>query len=226
MGWVCIVLWHLRPNLLHEYKKVIWNVVFDNESVHTLSVLVKFFILVLVLRPLVYTVSALLPAAYIIGLTFTLKTHSHIYDVHVGEGQGMCFLLQNQSQHPLRVTLLQLFNTSLFVQSQGTMEQWSTGQGGGPYSSWLWPRCSPLLVLIWSQRTFSLFLTSPKSRRSAHDSEHARIALSLLFPGKTPTFVFGFLQYFIGVTVLAMVPEIPEIVNGIQFALYNNISLR
>ncbi|TWW75529.1 hypothetical protein D4764_13G0001910 [Takifugu flavidus] len=32
-------------------------------------------------------------------------------------------------------------------------------------------------------------------------------------------------QYFIGVTVLAMVPEIPEIVNGIQFALYNNISL-
>lgn len=35
-----------------------------------------------------------------------------------------------------------------------------------------------------------------------------------------------FLQYFIGVTVLAMVPEIPEIVNGIQFALQNNISLR
>ncbi|XP_044049874.1 putative cation exchanger C521.04c isoform X2 [Siniperca chuatsi] len=32
-------------------------------------------------------------------------------------------------------------------------------------------------------------------------------------------------QYFIGVTVLAMVPEIPEIVNGIQFALQNNISL-
>lgn len=34
------------------------------------------------------------------------------------------------------------------------------------------------------------------------------------------------LQYFIGVTLLAMVPEIPEIVNGIQFALQNNISLR
>lgn len=40
-------------------------------------------------RPLVYTVSALLPVAYIIGLTFTLKTHSHIYDIHVGEEQGM-----------------------------------------------------------------------------------------------------------------------------------------
>lgn len=34
------------------------------------------------------------------------------------------------------------------------------------------------------------------------------------------------MQYFIGVTVLAMVPELPEIVNGIQFALQNNISLR
>ncbi|KAJ7329323.1 hypothetical protein JRQ81_015497 [Phrynocephalus forsythii] len=32
-------------------------------------------------------------------------------------------------------------------------------------------------------------------------------------------------QYFIGVTVLAMVPELPEIVNGIQFALQNNLSL-
>uniref|UniRef100_A0A673IX26 Putative cation exchanger C521.04c n=1 Tax=Sinocyclocheilus rhinocerous TaxID=307959 RepID=A0A673IX26_9TELE len=32
-------------------------------------------------------------------------------------------------------------------------------------------------------------------------------------------------QYFIGVTVLAMVPEIPEIVNGVQFALQNTISL-
>ena len=36
----------------------------------------------------------------------------------------------------------------------------------------------------------------------------------------------SFLQYFISVTVLAMVPELPEIVNGIQFALQNNISLR
>lgn len=37
---------------------------------------------------------------------------------------------------------------------------------------------------------------------------------------------FFLLQYFIGVTLLAMVPELPEIVNGVQFALQNNISLR
>lgn len=58
------------------------------------------------IRPLVYTVSALLPAAYVIGLTFTLKTHSHIYDIHVGEGQGMFLLLRNHSQQPRRVMLL------------------------------------------------------------------------------------------------------------------------
>lgn len=52
-------------------------------------------IYVCVIRPLVYTVSALLPAAYIIGLIFTLKTHSHIYDIHVGEGQGMCLTVND-----------------------------------------------------------------------------------------------------------------------------------
>lgn len=39
-------------------------------------------------RPLVYTISVLLPTAYLIGLIFTLKTHSHIYDIHISDGQG------------------------------------------------------------------------------------------------------------------------------------------
>lgn len=34
-----------------------------------------------------YTISVLLPAAYLIGLIFTLKTHSHIYDIHISDGQ-------------------------------------------------------------------------------------------------------------------------------------------
>uniref|UniRef100_A0A3P9CT60 Cation/H+ exchanger protein 2 n=1 Tax=Maylandia zebra TaxID=106582 RepID=A0A3P9CT60_9CICH len=114
-------------------------------------------------QPLVYTVCALLPVAYIIGLLFTLKTHSHIYNIHVGEVQV------------------------------ATTGRWSTGHAGGLWSSSSWLRCSRLLVPILPPSTF------------IHGSEHA--------------------QYFIGVTVLAMVPEIPEIVNGIQFALQNNISL-
>lgn len=38
-------------------------------------------------RPLVYTISVLLPAAYLIGLIFTLKTHSHIYNIQISDGQ-------------------------------------------------------------------------------------------------------------------------------------------
>ncbi len=46
-------------------------------------------------RPLVYTIAVLLPAAYLIGLIFTLKTHSHIYDIHISDAHGhgvyLCF---------------------------------------------------------------------------------------------------------------------------------------
>ncbi|KAL6106936.1 uncharacterized protein ACO6RY_10686 [Pungitius sinensis] len=118
-------------------------------------------------EPLVYTVCALLPAAYIIGLIFTLKTHSHIYDIQVGEGQV-------------------------------------TGQPGAVVH---WSRWRSLLILI-----MATVLTSACADLA---TEHIQPILN------QPNIS----QYFIGVTVLAMIPEIPEIVNGIQFALQNNISL-
>ncbi|KAI3371436.1 hypothetical protein L3Q82_024032, partial [Scortum barcoo] len=118
-------------------------------------------------EPLVYTVSALLPAAYIIGLIFTLKTHSHIYDIHVGEG-------------PV------------------------TGHHGAVVH---WSRWRSLVILI-----MATVLTS-----ACADLVTEHIQPILNQPNIS--------QYFIGVTVLAMVPEIPELVNGIQFALQNNISL-
>lgn len=34
--------------------------------------------------------SLLLPAAYLIGLFFTLKTHSHIYDIHISDCHSEC----------------------------------------------------------------------------------------------------------------------------------------
>lgn len=119
-------------------------------------------------EPLVYTVSTLLPIAYIIGLTFTLKTHSHIYDIHVGEGQV--------ADH-----------------HHGAVVHWS--------------RWRSLIILIMATA-----LTS-----ACADLVTENIQPLLNQPNIS--------QYFIGVTVLAMVPEIPEIVNGIQFALQNNISL-
>uniref|UniRef100_A0A3Q0RAT8 Cation/H+ exchanger protein 2 n=1 Tax=Amphilophus citrinellus TaxID=61819 RepID=A0A3Q0RAT8_AMPCI len=115
--------------------------------------------------PLVYTVSALLPVAYIIGLLFTLKTHSHIYNIHVGE--------EEVSSH------------------HGTVVHWS--------------RWRSLVILI-----LATVLTSACADLA---TEHIQPILN------QPNIS----QYFIGVTVLAMVPEIPEIVNGIQFALQNNI---
>ncbi|KAM4619409.1 uncharacterized protein ACJ7VT_008579 [Polymixia lowei] len=118
-------------------------------------------------EPLVYTVSVLLPVAYIIGLIFTLKTHSHIYDIQVGEGQ--------------------------VAGHHGAVVHWS--------------RWRSLVILIMA--------TVLMSGCADLATEHIQPILS------QPNIS----QYFIGVTVVAMVPEIPEIVNGIQFALQNNIGL-
>ncbi|XP_043964148.1 cation/H+ exchanger protein 1 isoform X2 [Gambusia affinis] len=120
------------------------------------------------IEPLVYTISILLPASYLIGLIFTLKTHAHIYDIHVSDGHG--------------------------------------GQAHG-HPVVHWSRWKALAVLI-----FATVLMACCADLCTVNIEpilsHSSIS-----------------QYFIGVSVLAMVPELPEIVNGIQFALQNNISL-
>lgn len=118
------------------------------------------------IEPLVYTVSFLLPVSYIIGLIFTLKTHSHIYDIHIGDGMASHL---GASVH--------------------------------------WSRWRALLILI--------FATVLMSACADLATEHIQPILSHSSVS----------QYFIGVTLLAMVPEIPEIVNGVQFALQNKISL-
>ncbi|XP_062839417.1 uncharacterized protein LOC100559220 isoform X1 [Anolis carolinensis] len=119
-------------------------------------------------EPLVYTVSLLLPVAYIIGLVFALKTHSHIYDIHVSD----CHL---PGHHHSAVV------------------HWSR----------------------WRAMVILLLATLCMSACADLATEHISPILE-----NSPVS-----QYFIGVTVLAMVPELPEIVNGIQFALQNNLSL-
>ncbi|KAM8820174.1 uncharacterized protein ACNFOS_001853 [Eudromia elegans] len=119
-------------------------------------------------QPLVYTVSLLLPTAYLIGLFFTLKTHSHIYDIHISD----CHMPGHQHSAVVH-----------------------------------WSRWRALLILLLSTLCMSAC---------------ADLATEHISPILTSSTVS---QYFIGVTVLAMVPELPEIVNGIQFALQNNLSL-
>lgn len=120
------------------------------------------------IEPLVYTVSVLLPAAYLVGLIFTLKTHSHIYDIHVSD----CPVI---GHHHSPVVL--------------------------------WSRWRALIILIVA----TLLMSACADLATEHISP-------ILTNSKVS-------QYFIGVTLLAMVPELPEIVNGIQFALHNNLSL-
>ncbi|XP_037624194.1 putative cation exchanger C521.04c isoform X1 [Sebastes umbrosus] len=145
-------------------------------------------------EPLVFTVSILLPVAYFIGLIFTLKTHSHIYDIHVGEGQAVrCFA-------PASVT-------SVCFSKLEACRPSSTGVTGHHGAVVHWSRWRSLVILI-----MATVLTS-----ACADLVTEHIQPILNQPNVS--------QYFIGVTVLAMVPEIPEIVNGIQFALQNNISL-
>ncbi|XP_006265206.2 uncharacterized protein LOC102566137 isoform X2 [Alligator mississippiensis] len=119
-------------------------------------------------QPLVYTVSLLLPVAYLIGLCFTLKTHCHIYDIHISD----CHM---PGHHHSAVVH--------------------------------WSRWRALVILLLSTLCMSAC---------------ADLATEHISPILTSSTVS---QYFIGVTVLAMVPELPEIVNGIQFALQNNLSL-
>ncbi|XP_077354817.1 cation/H+ exchanger protein 1 isoform X2 [Festucalex cinctus] len=116
-------------------------------------------------EPLVYIICVLLPAAYLIGLIFTLKTHSHIYDIHISDGHA-------HGHHVVH-----------------------------------WSRWRALAVLIVATVLMACC---------------ADISTDNIQPMLTNSSIS---QYFIGVTVLAMVPELPEIVNGIQFALQNNISL-
>ncbi|GCB61395.1 hypothetical protein scyTo_0014326 [Scyliorhinus torazame] len=120
------------------------------------------------IQPLIYTVSILLPASYVIGLIFSLKTHNHIYDIHISD--------RHVPGHSHNVVIH-------------------------------WSRWRAVVLLIVA----TVFM----SACAELVSEHINPLLS--------NSVIS--SYFLGVTVLAMVPELPEIVNGIQFALQNNISL-
>ncbi|KAM6896119.1 cation/H+ exchanger protein 1 [Lycodopsis pacificus] len=162
------------------------------------------------IEPLVYTISVLLPAAYLIGLIFTLKTHSHIYDIHISDGHGgHAHGVQYAHEgtglyHPTgevttghRLVANTCINASIV----------STGHVATAHHVVHWSRWRALGVLIAATILMACC---------------ADLSTQNIEPILTHSYIS---QYFIGVTVLAMVPELPEIVNGIQFALQNNISL-
>lgn len=202
-------------------------------------------------RPLVYTVSILLPAAYLIGLFFTLKTHTHIYDIHISDCHSEC----------PRVSWLQGCLLSLLRSVLPHLSALSSVPGHHHSAVVHWSRWRALVILLLSTLCMSAcadlatehispILTnstisqvswpwgSPRTKMCPPatgtcpgcswnpKSSGGRDAEMLCTVGQAQADVPSCLQYFIGVTVLAMVPELPEIVNGIQFALQNNLSLR
>nr|XP_046234921.1 cation/H+ exchanger protein 1 isoform X3 [Scatophagus argus] len=166
------------------------------------------------IEPLVYTVSVLLPSAYLIGLIFTLKTHSHIYDIHVSDGHaghaghahGQYAHVGTSTSHPTgEVPTGHLLEANSCINASIVATSQVVATAGHHVVHW--SRWRALAVLIVATVLMACC---------------ADLSTDNIEPLLTHSSIS---QYFISVTVLAMVPELPEIVNGIQFALQNNISL-
>ncbi|XP_022088344.1 low affinity vacuolar monovalent cation/H(+) antiporter-like isoform X2 [Acanthaster planci] len=117
-------------------------------------------------RPIVYICAALQLLAYIVGLIFTLKTHSHV--------------LEEQLQLPA---------------------------GSQEHTMMHWGRIKSTVILLCAVIMMSLC---------------AEVVVQNIEPVLS---ISSVPDMFFGVTLLAIVPDIPEMVNGVQFALKNNINL-
>ncbi|CAG5927566.1 unnamed protein product [Menidia menidia] len=159
------------------------------------------------IEPLVYTISVLLPASYLIGLIFTLKTHSHIYDIHISDGGHAHRQYAQEGTSACsptgEVTTDRLPHTNVCINASII----APSHVAAGHHVVHWSRWRALAVLIVATGLMACC---------------ADLCTENIEPILTHSSIS---QYFIGVTVLAMVPELPEIVNGIQFALQNNISL-
>ncbi|XP_072172364.1 uncharacterized protein [Diadema setosum] len=123
------------------------------------------------LRPLVYVCVSLLFLAYVIGLIFSLKTHTH--------------LIQESSQHSGVAT---------------------SNRHSKPEVHW--GRIKSTIILL-----LAVVLMSLSAEVVVKNLDQVLATSTVIKP------------VFMGVSVLAVVPDLPEIINGIQFALKNNINL-
>ncbi|KAI4880690.1 hypothetical protein NFI96_018433, partial [Prochilodus magdalenae] len=184
------------------------------------------------IEPLVYTVSVLLPVSYIIGLLFTLKTHSHIYDIHVGDTHATGPLDAVVHWSRWRALLILIVATVLMsacadlttehIQPILNHPGISQAHNTHPHSEHILPITPPPHYSIITQPHATL-----KERHTSCKSWHLlyseKLHLYKAYRERKTTSASATDLHC--VTILAMVPEIPEIVNGIQFALQNNISL-
>ncbi|GFR88132.1 low affinity vacuolar monovalent cation/H(+) antiporter-like [Elysia marginata] len=123
------------------------------------------------IKPMVYAISIILPLAYLIGLLFTMKTHS----AHV------------------------------FGEFEQELKQENAANGHHGHAQW--SKVKSTIILLLSAVAIALC---------------ADLISENIQPLLEAT---GISEYFIGVTMLSLVSELPEVVNGVQFALQNNVNL-
>eukprot|EP01002_Notosolenus_urceolatus_P000215 NODE_1054_length_1598_cov_6.534538_g872_i0.p1 GENE.NODE_1054_length_1598_cov_6.534538_g872_i0~~NODE_1054_length_1598_cov_6.534538_g872_i0.p1 ORF type:complete len:461 (-),score=103.50 NODE_1054_length_1598_cov_6.534538_g872_i0:2-1384(-) len=122
-------------------------------------------------RPVMFAAAIVMPIVYLVGLMFTLRTHSYIYSIPLPSppsGEG-------------------------------------TGKAGG--HSAIWGKWKCLVIMVLATSVFAL------------------IAESIVDSFQDALQSLGIPLAFAGLTVVAIVPSIAEIVNAIMFSMKGNISL-
>ncbi|XP_059152367.1 uncharacterized protein LOC131938380 [Physella acuta] len=125
------------------------------------------------IEPLVYAISIILPLAYVIGLMFTMKTHSQF----------------------------------VFEEFEKELKEDIASNNLDHHGSAQWSRLKSTIILLLCAVAIALC---------------ADLISENIQPLLEST---GISEYFIGVTMLSLVAELPEVVNGVQFALQNNVNL-
>ncbi|XP_012944323.1 putative cation exchanger C521.04c [Aplysia californica] len=121
-------------------------------------------------EPLVYACALILPIAYLIGLIFSMKTHT----------------------------------ADIFEDFENQQKEEGAG---GHHGSAQWSRIKSGIILLVSATAIALCAD----------------LISINIPPLLNT--VGISEYFMGVTLLSIVSMLPELVNGVQFALQNNVNL-
>lgn len=130
-------------------------------------------------RVMQWIIAAIMPLTYIIGLIFTLKTHSHIYDI------------------PIHSKEL----------AKGSHDEEEGGGHGGGHGGPAWNIPVSLMVLLIATGLFAVI---------------AELITGVVQPVSES---LGLSQTFVGLTLIALIPSISELVNAILFAMQDNISL-
>ncbi|GFN79388.1 cation/h+ exchanger protein 1 [Plakobranchus ocellatus] len=152
------------------------------------------------IKPLLYTCATILPMSYIIGLLFFMKTHTaEVFEefemLQKEEGEYKYTYMFHRYKPNFQIFNLAFWLHCYFIGA------------GGHHANAQWSRIKSGLILLLSVTAIALC---------------ADMIANNIAPLLNAT---GMSEYFVGVTLLSIVSMLPEIVNGVGFALQNNVNL-